>query len=569
MVPAEADIQRLLDLLGRGWDGELSESDNAEINAFFSEHGIDGGEMLLKVSALHLELGKHVAVTELFQRTMANIGEASWSEEAIVNEPMVVPVSAAPRFRSLGWAAAAIAASIAALAIIFSGRRGEAPSQAALQRAAQADQELQFSDEFNRLDAGSVAVLAGVADAVGPNLASLTVGSPVPSGRFTVESGLVQLEFLSGANLVVEGPAELDLKSTKLVVCHRGKLRVRVPEQAKGFSVDTPYHRAVDLGTEFGVSVGDGDTAEVHVFQGEVELFGLDQFKLEARPSAQETLRIGSAVRTSGKELGQRITANSDEFIDVDRMLQILSTEGQARYSQWKDQSKRWESDEHVVLYYGFDGHSPSTRVLHNNGPSKEASLNGAIVGCRWTDGRWPGKAALEFKGVEDRVRLNIPGEFSSITLACWIRIDGFDRRLGSIFLTDGHSVGEPHWQFTNNGQLLLGVEAAPLQSQEYLSGSMLKPTDLGRWVHIACVYDDDQREVAHYVDGQRVYSFPIVKRVPLRFGPVELGNWVPEDLKNDRIRNLNGRIDEFLLLDRSMTDDEIQDLYVAGRPND
>ena len=70
-------------------------------------------------------------------------------------------------------------------------------------------------------------------------------------------------------------------------------------------------------------------------------------------------------------------------------------------------------------------------------------------------------------------------------------------------------------------------------------------PTDLGRWMHIACVYDDEALDVWHFVDGERVYSFPFTKRVPLHFGPVELGNWVPENLRNDRIWNLNGRVDE------------------------
>jgi hypothetical protein len=469
------------------------------------------------------------------------------------------------------WFAAVVAAAAAAVILAISNvtsNRSEDQPPIVAQAMERPGPESEIADNFNRMSADSVAVLASVADAAGSGMTPLTIGVPVRSGRFALESGLVQLEFLSGANVVVEGPAELDLKSTKLIVCHRGKLRVRVPEQAKGFSVDTPHHRAVDLGTEFGVSVGDGDTSEVHVFQGEVELFDLDQIQHQVESSAPETLRIGAGLRTSGDGAEERIAANSDKFIDVERMLRIQSKEGQSRFSAWQQQSRRWQTDSHAVLYFGFDGHKPSARVLHNNGPSKLASLNGAIVGCRWTEGRWPGKVALEFKGIEDRVRLSIPGEFRSITLSCWIRIDGFDRRLGSIFLTDGHDVGEPHWQITNNGQLLLGVEADPLQSQEYLSGSVLRPTDLGRWVHIACVYNDEKLEVAHFIDGDRVYSHPITRHVPLRFGPVELGNWVPEDLKNDRIRNLNGRLDEFLLLDRSMTDDEIRDLYVAGRPN-
>lgn len=468
------------------------------------------------------------------------------------------------------WIGAAVAAIAASILFVVALLPGDQSAQTAATYATHPRPEAAVDpmDEFNRLSADSIAVLANVADAIGPGVADLTVGSPIRPGRFVIESGLVQLEFLSGANVVIEGPAELDLRSTKMIVCHRGKLRVRVPEQAKGFSVDTPHYRAVDLGTEFGVSVEDGDATEVHVFQGEVEVFDFNKAEHDFSNRAPETLRIGNGLRTSGDGREDRTTADSGKFVDIDRMMQILSQEGQKRYLAWQAQSKNWQTDPHVLLYYGMDGHKPSARVLQNNSVSKLDGLNGAIVGCRWTEGRWPGKAALEFKGPEDRVRMNIPGEYRSITLSCWIRIDGFDRRLGSIFLTDGHDLGEAHWQFTNNGQLLLGVKADPQQSQEYLSESVLKPTDLGRWMHLACVYDDEKLEVCHYLDGERVFAFPISKQTPLRFGAAELGNWVPEDLKNDRIRNLNGRIDEFLLLDRSMTGDEIRELYLAGRPN-
>lgn len=468
------------------------------------------------------------------------------------------------------WIGAAVAAIAASILFVVALLPGDQSAQTAATYATHPRPEAAVDpmDEFNRLSADSIAVLANVADAIGPGVADLTVGSPIRPGRFVIESGLVQLEFLSGANVVIEGPAELDLRSTKMIVCHRGKLRVRVPEQAKGFSVDTPHYRAVDLGTEFGVSVEDGDATEVHVFPGEVEVFDFNKAEHDFSNRAPETLRIGNGLRTSGDGREDRTTADSGKFVDIDRMMQILSQEGQKRYLAWQAQSKNWQTDPHVLLYYGMDGHKPSARVLQNNSVSKLDGLNGAIVGCRWTEGRWPGKAALEFKGPEDRVRMNIPGEYRSITLSCWIRIDGFDRRLGSIFLTDGHDLGEAHWQFTNNGQLLLGVKADPQQSQEYLSESVLKPTDLGRWMHLACVYDDEKLEVCHYLDGERVFAFPISKQTPLRFGAAELGNWVPEDLKNDRIRNLNGRIDEFLLLDRSMTGDEIRELYLAGRPN-
>ena len=82
-----------------------------------------------------------------------------------------------------------------------------------------------------------------------------------------------------------------------------------------------------------------------------------------------------------------------------------------------RKESTRWQTDPHTVVYYNFEGHKPSTRVLQNSSPVRSPALHGAIVGCRWTEGRWPGKSALEFKGPEDRVRLNVPGDYRSIVL--------------------------------------------------------------------------------------------------------------------------------------------------------
>jgi hypothetical protein len=50
-----------------------------------------------------------------------------------------------------------------------------------------------------------------------------------------------------------------------------------------------------------------------------------------------------------------------------------------------------------------------------------------------------------------------------------------------------------------------------------------------------------------------------------LRLGAAEIGNWVPEDFLDNRVRSLNGRIDEFLIFDRPLSRGEIRELYSAG----
>ncbi len=463
------------------------------------------------------------------------------------------------------WAAAgafiAVAASLLVMAL--TPEVPHAPDVAAIRQQELHEPAPERIVEFQR-DTDAVAVLSQAAGAAWPEGIPLDVGSPVPAGRFEIEAGLVQLDFLSGANLVVEGPAELDLMSNMLVVCRKGKVRAHVPPQAQGFTIDTPHHRAVDLGTEFAINVSDDELTEVHVLDGEVELYDFDDKKAAVN---RRNLLLGDGVRSLRGGQFDPIEADAEQFVGAEEMLsrskELLAT----RYAKWQELNDQIGVDPDVVAYYSFENHQPWQRMLKQDGPLDEPGLRGALVGCRWAEGRWPGKSALEFKSTEDRIRLSIPGEYKSITLACWVRIDGFDRWLSSLLLTDGHNLGEVHWQFTETGQLLLGVKAESNESQEYLTETVLRPVDLGRWIHLACVYDADNEEVIHYVDGRRVSTIPIIRHSPLRFGKSEIGNWVPEDLSDHRIRSLNGRIDEFMLLKATSTDDEIRTLYEAGRP--
>ena len=52
--------------------------------------------------------------------------------------------------------------------------------------------------------------------------------------------------------------------------------------------------------------------------------------------------------------------------------------------------------------------------------------------------------------------------------------------------------------------------------------------------------------------------------------GSANLGNYTdpPPDVRSDRvIRNLNGRIDEFVIFDQALAAEEIQAIYDAGKP--
>jgi ferric-dicitrate binding protein FerR (iron transport regulator) len=97
-------------------------------------------------------------------------------------------------------------------------------------------------------------------------------GQEVVPGPLAIDRGVLRLDFSSGAQVAVEGPATLEILDEMHIILGRGVATATVPDSAIGFSVDTSAARIVDKGTDFGVSVGDDGLTEVCVFDGEVEV---------------------------------------------------------------------------------------------------------------------------------------------------------------------------------------------------------------------------------------------------------------------------------------------------------
>jgi hypothetical protein len=417
--------------------------------------------------------------------------------------------------------------------------------------------------DFRTKGFGEVAVIAESIDAEWEGLPLLRSGSPLAAQRLKLVRGVAQLEFVSGANVIIEAPAEFEIESPMSLSCIVGKFRTHVPQQAIGFVVHTPEQRVVDLGTEFAVEVGSGWT-QVHVLDGEIRLE--DPSPKGADNRGERILGVGQGVSRDSNGREQPIVVANDRFIGRQQFSEMSSVATENRRTEWELTYRRQAGDTGALLCFGFEGVEPWERVLRHEGPGEADQLEGAVVGCRWSEGRWPWKHALEFKRTSDRVRMYVPGEYESVTFSCWIRVDGFDRWLSAIVLTDGHELGEPHWQFTETGQLLLGVKSGQ-KSSEYLSPSVLQLTDLGRWLHLACVYDGPGGMVTHYLDGKAVHSQEITHPTKLRFGDTEIGNWTSKGFLDHTVRSLNGRIDELVLYKRALTEVEVTELYQSGRP--
>ena len=303
--------------------------------------------------------------------------------------------------------------------------------------------------------------------------------------------------------------------------------------------------------------------SQFQVLDGEVELWNGSS----PQSTLAQRLIKGQGIRSNPDGKLSELGNVASRFVGRQQMLEMATFALQERFDNWKRFSERKRSEPNVLLYYGFDGHAPGTAcsAMTRQAAATHLMARSSAASGQPADGR--GNKRSEFKRTSDRVRLNVPGEFKSLTFAAWLRLEGFERWLSSLMLTDGHEPGEVHWQLTDLGQLMLGVKAEPDHSHDFYSPSIIGPLDLGRWVHLACVYNGDQQYVSHYLDGVEVSRESVRRGTTLRIGTAEIGNWVPQDLKDFRIRSLNGRVDEFILFDRPLTPDDIQTIYENGKP--
>ncbi|MFK7820011.1 MAG: LamG-like jellyroll fold domain-containing protein [Planctomycetaceae bacterium] len=396
----------------------------------------------------------------------------------------------------------------------------------------------------------------------------IAAGDAVSPGRLVLESGLAQVEFFCGATVIIQGPAELELESATRARIHSGRLRAQVPPAARGFTIVAGEMNVVDLGTEFGLSVSDG-AANVQVFDGEVELHDGD--------SEIRNLTTGQAILRSADGDYAETEVDPETFIDVASLETKAKDSRSAKYQRWKTWTETLRTDQRLITLHTFDRAEVNDRRLLASLQPANHDLDGAIVGARTTSGRWPEKTSLEFKRPADRVRVQIPGEFSSLTFAAWVRIDSLDRRFNSLFLTDNYNKGEPHWQILESGQLYFSVrpvaqKQSNLRDFKALSEPFWNPSLSGRWLHLATVYDVDSASITHYLNGTVLSEHKIPRQKlaeTTRIGTASLGNWAAPTQPDERfaIRNLNGRIDEFALFKAALSSDEIATIYENGKP--
>lgn len=399
-------------------------------------------------------------------------------------------------------------------------------------------------------------------------------GESLSPGTLELLSGLVQIDFFCGASMILEGPADFEILDAKSGFVHTGKLRVFVPDRAKGFTIHSRQCEVIDLGTEFAMDVNADKDAEIHVLQGEVRIRNPRSSESEG-----QLLVEGKAVRFDGTERARAIEVSDQQFVgpeDIDRLARRAKDFG---FENWNRGIEELKKDPSLLALYSFQESSEWDRVLVNSEFDANGVGDGAVVGCEWASGRWSSKRALQFKSPSDRVRVDVPAFHDSITLSCWLRIDSLDRDM-AIMHPDTAQPEFMHWTLDTNangsvGSLHLAVTDT-INGQEarehFNSGSLcLKSKDIGNWIHVAVTYDPVAKLVTHYKNGAVAGICNIKRKQRVGIGIANLGNWPYKTWAEGTVyefRNLDGAMDEFIAFARVLDSGEIKEIFEFGNPD-
>jgi Concanavalin A-like lectin/glucanases superfamily/FecR protein len=378
--------------------------------------------------------------------------------------------------------------------------------------------------------------------------------------------GFAEITFDTGARIVLEGPASLDIDSAWNATLLRGTLKANVPPEAIGFAISNPSVDVVDLGTEFTMVAYPNGSSDVLVLKGAVEATAGENAAEQTIVLRENESRRFATNGVSSVRDSARMFAHFNETVLLDRY------EPATKFVHWS-----------------FDDANGTTLAATVRGASSKAfdavvqnDLDGEPTPS-WTDGRW--QRALQFDG-HRFARAAFPGISGDAahTIAFWVKVPE------DALLSDAYAIVA--WDTTsrklNAHPVHISWNRNPAEGTvgvlrtDYGGGFALGATPLrdGRWHHAAIVFavgenDKSPVEVKQYVDGRlegEGKSSPRGVRRASDEDPVPQPNivWFGRRLGHERQRKdrFRGALDEVFIADRALGPREIVQLMRDNQPS-
>lgn len=358
------------------------------------------------------------------------------------------------------------------------------------------------------------------------------------AGAYQLTQGLLHLRFDGGVMVFVEAPARFDAVSGQRVVLHAGRLSANVPPEGVGFTVETSEAEVVDFGTEFSVDVSVG-TSEVHVFNGLVRVQPRSRTGVAAGDTIDlrtaQALKIeDSTVRPVGIEIARnRFIRNFDEpQRNYSRAVKTLSP---AAYYQMAIRDKGLAST--PPGYSGVVLTGAGKRPPHARGVFSGGSL----------------RVQAESTGRGGRVDSPPPLSTGRFTLSAFVYLESLMPG-GTVATNIRGDDGSFALALDQSGRLLATIRDVNGNLQ---SAAIDDTLPLETWRHVVVTADGQRLQI--FANGEPVVSTACSQVASGESTPI----WFGTD--GEELNLWDGRIDEVVLFDKSLSDQEVASLYQSA----
>ena len=480
----------------------------------------------------------------------------SYASEMQVEAPDAAPASKILQLGA-GWWFGSLAAAAAAVALVFAiwVPRRPVPNMAAAPK----------TEEF-------VARLTGSKDCLwATGTPAVRQGNYLRKGqRLELAAGFAELTFDSGAQVVLEGPASLDVNSAWDATLRRGTLKANVPTEAMGFRISNPSVEVVDLGTVFTMLADGTGAADVLVLKGMVEASS-------RQPAEQRTIVLHENQSRHFAPAGvSKVSDPEQKFARITQPVPLDRFAPATKYVHWSFDEASGEvlkADAFGAPLNAFD--------------AQLQEVSDTVLETVRTEGRW--QRALRFNG-HLFAKAPFPGLSgnSSHTIVFWVKVPEDVQLPGAYAMVAWSANSEKlgshpvHIGWNRNAtEGTIGVLRT-----DYGGGFALGATPLrdGRWHHVAVVFvpgedEDTPVEVKQYVDGRfegEGKPSPPGTEISEKFrepnastigDALWLGCRIGDNgPRRDRFR---GEMDELFIADRALAPQEIVQLMKDNQPLD
>ena len=388
-------------------------------------------------------------------------------------------------------------------------------------------------------------------------------------GKYEIVRGQLHLRFNDSVELLFSGPGSFEIINPKLVSVTQGNVRTIVlNDKGKEFTILSPTSRYIDWGTEFSLNISPSGEDLVNVHEGAIEvlsLHGNNISKILTRfsrvtdsPEFTPVLinkKLANIV--PGEMGGNRNLKLLDELAKDPDLIGLYDFKFPLLGKDNLEQKipKVWEDSIGNISFHRW---VPNLHLFNTD------ASHGIFHGANRTKGRWPQSIALNLFQKDAHISLELDQDYENFSFACWLKPTGkLNNPLNSLIRPyRWKKFGNLSIQVTRSGKL-----KQFLWGERHMEEFQPSKRKLTRdWNHIAYTFGkvDEKTVSSLYLNG-KLYN----KLLPKWTNSVVLRDVIIGCLnsKHGYSNQFNAVLDELALWKKTLTEEEIANLYRSGLP--